>query len=237
MEILNWFLWQGTITHISVGHLHKNWTDFLHSSSSQRLDSSRPGEQGRSLGPDPLERRRLRRRGSGDSALVTNSQSEFLKKRTRSIAVTVTVTHCQHHSKGWKLNSARKHLDSVTVYPRHLTLFQDLAIFPAQYYSWMDRMLLLWITVSASSLSSSSSGSRGGGGQAARRRSLSLSSDSGTSRSSSSLASRDKSRQTSSWSPSRQRRKERAGSFSVWLQCSKLLNLFWYDRINTNLLL
>ena len=210
MDLLNSFLWQGTITHISVGLLHKNWTDFLHSTSSQRLDSSRPGEQRRPLSPDPpwSAETGVRRLGS---ALVTISQSEFLKKRTRSIAVTVTVTHCQHRSKGWQLNSARKHLDTVSL---SSTLFQDLAISPAQYYSWMDRMLLLWITVSASSLSSSSSGSRGGGGQSARRRSLSLSSDSGTS----SLASRDKSRQTSGWSPSRQRRKERAGSFSVWIE-------------------
>ena len=131
MDLLNSFLWQGTITHISVGLLHKNWTDFLHSTSSQRLDSSRPGEQRRPLSPDPpwSAETGVRRLGS---ALVTISQSEFLKKRTRSIAVTVTVTHCQHHSKGWKLNSsARKHLDTVTVYPRHYfktSLFPPLSI-------------------------------------------------------------------------------------------------------------
>ena len=75
--------------------------------------------------------------------------------------------------------------------------------------TWMEKMLLLWITVSACSNSSSTRSGTSSYSSSSRRRS-SLSSDSVIS------SLKDKTRQTSGWSPSRQRRKERTGSMSLW---------------------
>ena len=77
-------------------------------------------------------------------------------------------------------------------------------------HKWMARMLLLWITVSACSSSTSAAG------QTARRRSLS---------SDSVVSIKEKTKQTSGWSPSRQRRKERLGSLSLWLQAVQIAEM------------
>ena len=68
---------------------------------------------------------------------------------------------------------------------------------------WMEKMLLLWITATAACNNSSNSSNS----NVSRRRSLS---------SDSTISLKERIKQSSGWSPSRQRRKERNGSISVW---------------------